>query len=81
MSVYFILCIEILFSEKKSVGFTRITKGPWHKKRLITTAVNSHSARKVLYNEKSLQSGSVSFNVGLRTDIAMGTEAYVRNLL
>ena len=30
------------------------------------------------YSEKSLESGSVSFNVGLRTDIAMGTEAYGR---
>jgi len=31
----------------------------------------------VLYNEKSLDSGSVSLNVGVRKDIAIGTEAYV----
>jgi len=47
VSVFYFMHLNTFFSEKKSVGFTRISKGPWHKKRLITTAVNSHCARKV----------------------------------
>jgi len=46
MCILFFAFKYFFFSEK-SVSFTRLSKDPWHKKRLITTAVNSHSARKV----------------------------------
>jgi len=77
--VFYFVNLNTFFGEV--CWFHQTFKGPMAQEK-----INNHcckqlfctkSAHMVLYNEKSLDSGSVSFNVGVRTDIAMGTESYV----